>query len=456
MKFSIVIALAAVLLCVVGENWENETLAALNFKAAYTGAKLSDAFSSIFYAGDGIVLAGKRSNTAGHRIFRSTDHGRTWSPTAEPSGYSGKHVYFFGKNNKTGIIITGTGDTGNPCLLRSKDKGKTWSVVLTPSHAASLAGCDPRAIFSPLWMGGNRWIACLRTTSGGASHIIESNDDGENWHSLSTTGLHAGCRRMIYTSSGHILCGGVFADDGHTPGLYLSQDKGHTWMKMVDNIKAFAGMAELPKGIYLAGTMNYLQNVPTAIAKAKRQNNRVYVTMKQNLVGVKDGSCIGIASMADSSMNVHPCAKIKLINSKSFSYENSGPDVSERSESKAVILPDDPCAIYRSKDAGATWTKVATLSVYSLMTYVREIRYLGNGLVYAFLAANENEWDDRALEVYRSSDYGATWSHVKEDIYVGKYGRLNSVYQTALTDKNILVAATQPDSDIIIHEGPFN
>jgi len=436
--------------------YENRSSNSLTFKTAYSGAKLSDAFSSIFYAGDGVVLAGKRSNTAGNRIFRSTDHGRSWSATAEPKGYSGKHVYFFGMNNESKIIITGTGDTGDPCLMRSKDMGKTWTVVLSGSEASKMAGCDPRAIFSPLWMGGKRWIACLRTTTGGASHIIESNDDGVNWHSLKTTGLHAGCRRMVLTSLGHILCGGVFADSGHNPGLYLSQDKGYTWSKMVDNIMAFAGMAELPKGIYLAGTMNYLSNVPNAIAKAKRENNRVYVTMKENLVGVKDGSCVGIASMSDSSMNVHPCVKITLINSKSFSYPNSGPNVNEHSESKAVILPYDPCEMYRSKDAGASWKKVATLPGYSLMTYIREIRYLGNGLVYAFVAANENSWDDRALAVYRSTDYGETWKTVEEEIYVGKYGRLNSVYQTALTDTNILVAATQPDSDIIIHEGPFN
>jgi len=187
---------------------------------------------------------------------------------------------------------------------------------------------------------------------------------------------------MIYTSHGHLLCGGTFADSGHTPGLYLSQDKGHTWMKMIDNIKAFAGMAELPRGIYLAGTMN-----------------------------IRSGSDGG-----------DPC----------------------------------PCSIYRSTDAGASWKKVATVSANSGMTYVREIRYLGKGLVYAFVAGNENSWNDRALQVYRSADYGASWKRVEGDIYVGKYGRLNSVYQTALTASNILVAATQPDSDIIIHEGAFN
>jgi len=448
------VILALVVLCSAREEADKQNLAALSFTAAYTGAKLSDAFSSIFYAGDGVVLAGKRSNTAGHRIFRSTDHGRSWSPTPEPSGYSGAHVYFFGKNENTGIILTGTGDTGNPVILRSKDMGVTWSVVLTPSQASSLAGRDPGAIFSPLWMGGTRWIACLRTTAGGASHIIESNDDGDSWHSLSTTGLHAGCRRMFQTSYGHILCGGVFADDGYTPGLYLSQDQGYTWHQMIDNIMAFAGMEELEKGVYLAGTMNYV-NSENKITKVKRENNRVYVTMDENMDGIQDGSCVRISEMSDPSMNVEPCATISVISGNSFSYENVGPDVAEHSEEWAVAYSDCPCDIYRSDDAGASWTKVAHLSVYSKMTYVREIRYLGNGLVYAFLAGNENSWDDRALQVYRSGDGGLTWEHVDDDIYVGQYGRLNAVYQTALTDTQILVAATQPDSDIIIHEGPF-
>jgi len=455
--FVVVVVLAALTLLAQSQAAVNSSLKGLTFKAAYQGERLSDAFSSIFYAGGGVVLAGKRSNTAGHRIYRSTDHGRTWSTTPEPSGYSGKHVYFFDKNSNTGVILTGTGDTGSPVMLRSKDDGKTWSVVLTAAQAKSLAGTDAGAIFSPLWLqDSNHWIACLRNTASGKSHIIESKDDGSTWTSVDTTGLHAGCRRMILTSYGHILCAGVFADSGYNPGLYLSQNKGRSWVKVIDDIMAFAGMEELPKGIYLAGTMNYKSNIPNKIVKSKRSNNRVTVTLKESLSGISDGTCVGIASMSDSSMNVHQCAKISVINSKSFSYANSGADVAEHSESNAVFLPPDPCAIYRSTDAGASWEKVATLPVYSMMTYVREIRYLGNGLVYAFLAANENEWDDRALAVYRSTDSGKTWNLVQDEIYVGKYGRLNSVYQTALTDSNILVAATQPDSDIIIHEGSFS
>ena len=247
----------------------------------------------------------------------------------------------------------------------------------------------------------------------------------------------------------------MFGDTDKDRALYLSQDKGYTWIPVVPNWYSFAGMADLPNGVYLAGSVNIV-SMETKISSVKRVNNRVYVTMKKPLSGVKTGSCVGFASMSDSSMNVHPCTEVTVQDSTHLSYANSGPDVSEHSESKAVILPENPCTIYRSSDCGATWTQVATVTAYSLLTYVRDIRYLGNGLVYAFVAGSENEWDDRALEVYRSADMGKTWARVEDDIYVGKYGRLNSVYQTALTDTNILVAATQPDSDIIIHEGPFN
>jgi len=454
-EFLCFVLIFSVLLFSVSEASNKTNLAALSFTAAYTGDRLSDAFSSIFYAGNGVVLAGKRSNTAGHRIFRSTDHGHTWAPTPEPDGYSGKHVYFFGMNNQTNVIITGTGDTGTPCLMRSTDMGQTWTVILNSDQATQLGGCDPKAIFSPMWIDGKHWIACLRTTAKGYSHIIESYDDGDTWSSVKTSGLYAGCRRMIRTSLGHILCGGVFVDSGTTPGLYLSKDNGVTWYKMIDNVYAFAGMEELPNGIYLSGTVNFVSDVPTNIASSSRSNNRVTITMKQDLVGIQDGDCVGIASMSDPSMNVHPCAVIKLLDSKTFTYENEGPDVGQQTEPHGVILPYVPVDMYRSSDAGATWKKVATLPAYSLMNYVREIRYLGNGLVYAFVAANENGWDDRSLQVYRSDDFGITWTVVDDDIYVGQYGRLNAVYQTALTDTNTLVAATQPDSDIIIHEGPF-
>jgi len=426
----------------------------LTFTAAYTGGKLSDAFSSIFYAGDGVVLAGKRSNTKGNRIFRSTNHGRSWTTTPEPSGYSGAHVYFFDKNNDTGVIITGTGDTGSPCLLRSTDMGKTWTVVLSASAATSIAGRDPGAIFSPLSMGNKRWIACFRNVLK-QSHIIESLDDGLSWHTLPTSGLKAGCRRMIRTSYGYVVCGGTFGDTVDDRALYISTNGGSAWTPVVKNWNAFAGLAELPGGVLLAGSVEVL-SMNTKISSVKRSGNRVYVTMKNKLSGIKTGSCVGFASMSDSSMNVHPCVQVTVTDSTHLHYANSGPDVSEHSESNAVILPENPCTIYRSTDRGSSWSKVGTLNGYSLITYVREIRYLGNGLVYAFVAASENEWDDRGLQVYRSTNSGASWSRVQEEIYVGKYGRLNSVYQTALTDKQILVAATQPDSDIIIHEGPFH
>jgi len=257
---------------------------------------------------------------------------------------------------------------------------------------------------------------------------------------------------MILTSMGHILCAGCFNQSNSNRGLYLSQDKGTTWIQVIDNWDSFAGLAELQKGVYLAGSFHFASS-SSKISSVKRVNNRVYVTLDKVMDSVKR---FEIGSMSDPTMNIDSSVEVTYHNATTFSYPSVGPDVSERSENTGVILPESPCTIYRSQDAGASWNKVATVVAYSKLTYVREIRYLGNGLVYAFVAGNENSWADRALQVYRSQDYGVTWEHITQEIYVGKYGRLNSVYQTALTDTNTLVAATQPDSDIIIHVGPFH
>lgn len=56
--------------------------------AVYEGEEMSDAFSSIHYMGEGVVLAGKRSSTVNDRIFRSENYGLdgTWSSVGKITG----------------------------------------------------------------------------------------------------------------------------------------------------------------------------------------------------------------------------------------------------------------------------------------------------------------------------------------------------------------------------------
>ncbi|GIQ90639.1 hypothetical protein KIPB_013506 [Kipferlia bialata] len=95
---------------------------------------------------------------------------------------------------------------------------------------------------------------------------------------------------------------------------------------------------------------------------------------------------------------------------------------------------------------------VASPVAYSAISYVREITHIGDGVVLAYVAGNEDQWDDRALRYYQSLDWGVTWTPLANQ-FTSSYGPLNSVYEVAVVDKGdgeyALLGATQPDSDII-------
>ena len=114
-------------------------------ESVYQGAENTGAFSSIAYLGDGIVVAGKRrwnESAPNVAIYRSTDYGQSWNTVPNPSGLTGRHVYFFGQHGSR--VFAGTGDEGNVCLMRSDDHGASWSVVLTTAELRTLARALPR------------------------------------------------------------------------------------------------------------------------------------------------------------------------------------------------------------------------------------------------------------------------------------------------------------------------
>jgi len=224
--------------------------------SVYQGEQYTDAFSSVAYLGQGIVVAGKRSwneSPPNIAIYRSTDYGLTWEPVPNPSGITGRHVYFFGQHDSR--VFAGTGDEGNVCLMRSDDYGATWSVVLTTADLITLGGTSDgtkvAAVFTPVYMGENRWLVNLRNDET-AVYLLESLDDGDTWHAFKPTGIDTSARKMILTSDGTLLYAG-FTLQKH--GMYVSHDRGYTFSKTSDFL-AFAGMADLGNGSYLAGTYN--------------------------------------------------------------------------------------------------------------------------------------------------------------------------------------------------------
>eukprot|EP01105_Mastigella_eilhardi_P012259 TRINITY_DN2814_c0_g1_i1.p1 TRINITY_DN2814_c0_g1~~TRINITY_DN2814_c0_g1_i1.p1 ORF type:complete len:455 (+),score=86.42 TRINITY_DN2814_c0_g1_i1:454-1818(+) len=420
------------------------------FDAAYQGAELSDAFSALRYIGNGVVLAGKRSSTPGSRIFRSTKYGAdgSWASVGEIEGYTGAHTYWFGSHE--GVVVTGTGDTGNVCMMRSSDWGATWRVILNSTEIDALAGSvDPGAVFSPLHTGNGRWIACLRSSKPGY-HIIESTDDGETWHHLGASGLVAGARKMILTKDGKtILYGGAFADKGAAgnTGLFISRDLGLTWESHLLSEQIFSGLEDCGNGTYLVGTYQSGKTAIPTISHSRSRNVAIVITRLKH--GLTTGTHIGLYTMGDGSFDIRPDAEVSVVNETTFTYANPGPDVPETPDTTGRVNYAADQKIFRSTDYGKTWAQVATTTVYSALTYIRSIIHIGDGLVYAYACANENSWADRALRYYKSTNYGLTWSLMGNQ-YTGPYGPLNAIYEATVVEGKSIVAATQPDSAILI------
>jgi hypothetical protein len=245
------LCLAAVLIASPGSPAASDDFAGL--VSVYQGAQNTDAFSSVAYLGQGVVLAGKRSwnlFAPNISIYRSTDYGLIWTPVPNASGITGSHVYFFGQHESR--VFAGTGDTGNVCLMRSDNYGATWSVVLTTAQLRTLAGTsndtNVAAVFSPVYMGENRWLLNLRNDET-AVYFLESLDDGETWHAFHPTGIDTSARKMLLTSDGTLLYAGFIQNHG----MYVSHDGGYSFAK-ASSFYAFAGMADLGDGTYLAGT----------------------------------------------------------------------------------------------------------------------------------------------------------------------------------------------------------
>jgi len=317
--------------------------------SVYQGKEYTDAFSSVAYLGQGIVVAGKRSwneSPPNIAIYRSTDYGLTWNTVPNASGITGRHVYFFGQHD--GRVFAGTGDEGNACLMRSDDYGATWSVVLTTADLKALAGTSSKvmAVFTPVYMGEDRWLANLRndetgwspsplctpTSSGCTVYFLESLDNGDTWHAFYPTGIDTSARKMILTSDERLLYAGFVQNHG----IYVSKDGGYSFSKKSDFL-AFSGMADLGNGVYLAGTYEQVtppMNVTISIYKSKDRgetwSQKTSVSRPtatgyfRTIVKVTEGLVIAYASCSEFSQSDR-CAEAYMSRDDGETWTDLGP-----------------------------------------------------------------------------------------------------------------------------------
>ncbi len=239
----------------------------LGAMAVYQGAGGSDAFSAIHYLGDGRIIAGKRSSQAANRFLLSEDYGATWEVLGCPNS-TGAHTYFFGQNGDT--VFSGTGDTGSACLMKSTDAGRTWTVALSAAQLSSLVGsANAQAVFSPVYLGENRWIANIKSFDT-TKKVIMSSDNGATWYVPSAQpgqSASAWARRMILTSDNLLLWPSCLTDK-----MYLSTDQGGSWFTVtVPGASLFQPLCDAGNGVYLCGDVRTTPSTPIRLYRSLDQ-----------------------------------------------------------------------------------------------------------------------------------------------------------------------------------------
>lgn len=236
----------------------------LGATAVYQGAPASDAISAIHYLGGGRIIAGKRSSQAANRFLLSEDYGASWRLVPCPSS-TGAHTYFFEQNGAT--VFSGTGDTGNACLMKSTDAGRTWSVALSSAQLRSLIGSTSAlAVFGPVYLGDERWIVNIKSFDT-TKKVLKSANNGATWYAPAAQpgqGPTAWARRMIVTRDGVLLWPSCLTDR-----MYLSTDQGASWSFVtVPGASLFQPLCDAGDGVYFCGDVRTTANTPIALYRS--------------------------------------------------------------------------------------------------------------------------------------------------------------------------------------------
>lgn len=342
--------------------------------------------SSVVAAGDLRAVVYTRGSTFDYSTYKRTYHehfhttldgGATWSKVEVKT-----LEYSTGVQNLLGISMDGKTLTAASSVgvLRSTDGGATWTVMSVPSDEPYI-----RNFFS---LGGSDVVASSYT------NLWLSEDSGQTWSKLASpvgAGLIDVSRDSMRRVDATTLC--VTDSSGTT---YLSKDKGQSWAKVVAPVS----------------TSYYSQ--PVVLAFSDSKNGFMADSASGRNLTTKDGGATWQAKTTSFGT------------AKSVQFVNKTTGWLVGSDSR----------LYKSTDAGQSWTNVAIASGVSFNSVSFSNENLGwsqrsYGAQWAYTKDGGKTWTEMALPsgvatmrfgdqawvaagsagaLYVSTDSGATWN----------------------------------------------
>ena len=195
---------------------------------------------NVIYAGTG--ESDIRSDMAsGDGVYKSTDAGQTWTnvglrdsrqigkivvhPSNPDIVYAGVLGHAYGPNDERGIY-------------KSTNGGATWKRVLDKGSKVgvadlAIATAQPSILFATTWETWRPPWSTYAPIDGSGTGLYRSQDGGETWSRLQTSGLPAGDwgrTAVAVSADGKRVYALIDAKDTKLAGLYRSDDGGDHWI----------------------------------------------------------------------------------------------------------------------------------------------------------------------------------------------------------------------------------
>ncbi|MDA7979952.1 MAG: hypothetical protein MPJ50_14380 [Pirellulales bacterium] len=194
------------------------------------------------WLGTGEVLL-SRSAMPGMGVYKSTDAGETWTNVGLPdSQHIARVIIHPSDQNTVFVAVIGHQNSANEQrgVFRTSDGGNSWEKVLyvndhTSAIDLTMAPDDPNTLYACMWEraveGQNHY--------GAESGLYKTTDGGKTWK-RQEGGLPSGDnvgRIAVHVAPSNPKVVYALCDEGRRDGLYRSDDRGETYVKVNDEIR---------------------------------------------------------------------------------------------------------------------------------------------------------------------------------------------------------------------------
>ncbi|HXM78087.1 MAG TPA: hypothetical protein VOA00_02545 [Thermoanaerobaculia bacterium] len=359
---------------------------ASSLSASLRVVTVDPATPSTVYAGtDGVF------QTSG--VFKSADGGVTWGPTN--SGLGDVTVLSMAvRQSQPSTAFVGTLGAG---LFVTTDGGSSWKPIAGSPATANAVALDP---FGP-----NIYVG---TTAG----FFRSPDEGKNWRQeVSAFSTFTVNGLAIDAASPTTLYAGVGRPGSGGGGVFKTSNGGGTWTPASSGlpdrtVQALAIDSTFPSTLYVgvsgAGVFRSRDGGATwTAANAGLSTNTVFSFAAGGSGTVYAGTDTGAFRSTDGGL----------------SWTSASTGLTSSSVQALAVVPSNPSAVYagtpggvfRTADGGRTWTSssagLANIGVLSLV-----VDPVTPSTLYAGTFSAVSTGTPSGFGVYRSLDAGATWS----------------------------------------------